>query len=294
MMYPILCKVRFESLHQLLHDRRLLTHLLTSFVANWLVCPALMTGLAWAFLPDRPDLRNGVIVVGLARCIAMVLVWVDLAGGDGAYCAVLVAANSLLQVLLFAPLAVFFLRVVSRSSVGAPNGSAALGYATVATSVAVFLGVPLAAAVLTRLLLRPLVGERAFQTRFLRPVAPLSLLALLFTVVVLFAGQGAAIVRQVTSVLRVLPPLVVYFAVVFAGTLAVCRRMGFGYGMACTQSFTAASNNFELAIAVVVSVYGIESEAALAATVGPLVEVPVLVGLVYVMKWAKARWKWAD
>ncbi|KAI9682346.1 MAG: hypothetical protein M1817_000400 [Caeruleum heppii] len=239
MMYPILCKVRYETLHLVLRSRALWTHLLMSFVLNWILAPLLMVGLAWAFLPDRPDLREGLIFVGIARCIAMVLIWTDLAGGDGDYCAVLVAFNSILQIVLFAPLAVFYVQIVSRAS-----GRVKVDYGTVATSVAVFL--------------------------------------------------GARVVSQITSVLRVAAPLIVYFALVFSFTILLCRKFGFGYRVSCTQSFTAASNNFELAIAVTVAVYGAGSDQALASTVGPLIEVPVLVGLVYVMKWCKRRWGWAS
>ncbi|MCJ1436866.1 hypothetical protein MMC27_006248 [Xylographa pallens] len=289
MMYPILCKVRFETLHILLRSRTLWTHLLLSFVVNWILCPLLMTGLAWAFLPDRPDLRQGLIFVGIARCIAMVLIWTDLAGGDGDYCAVLVAFNSVLQIVLFAPLAIFYVKIVSRD-----GGAVAVSYATVARSVAVFLGIPLAAAIVTRVGLRRALGERNYQLWFIRLVAPWSLIGLIFTIVVLFASQGQHVVTQITSVLRVCAPLVVYFAIVFSAMVVCCRTLGFGYRVSCTQSFTAASNNFELAIAVVVAVYGVGSGQALASTVGPLIEVPVLVSLVYVMKWARRRWGWVD
>ncbi|MCJ1388685.1 hypothetical protein MMC18_001534 [Xylographa bjoerkii] len=289
MMYPILCKVRFETLHILLRSRTLWTHLLLSFVVNWILCPLLMTGLAWAFLPDRPDLRQGLIFVGIARCIAMVLIWTDLAGGDGDYCAVLVAFNSVLQIVLFAPLAIFYVKIVSRD-----ESAVDVSYATVARSVAVFLGIPLAAAILTRVGLRRALGERNYQLWFIRLVAPWSLIGLIFTIVVLFASQGQHVVTQITSVLRVCAPLVVYFAIVFSAVVFFCRKFGFGYKVSCTQSFTAASNNFELAIAVVVAVYGVGSGQALASTVGPLIEVPVLVSLVYVMKWARRRWRWVD
>ena len=289
MMYPILCKVRFETLHLLLRSRSLWTHLFISFIVNWIICPLLMTALAWAFLPDREDLRQGLIFVGIARCIAMVLIWTDLAGGDGDYCAVLVAFNSILQIVLFAPLAVFYIKVVSHA-----NSTVEVDYSTVARSVAVFLGIPLGAAIVTRVGLRRLVGERNYQMWFIRIIAPLSLVGLIFTIIVLFASQGAHVVTQITSVLRVCAPLVVYFAIVFTATMVFCRKFGFGYKVSCTQSFTAASNNFELAIAVVVAVYGVSSGQALASTVGPLIEVPVLVSLVYVMKWFKKRWAWAD
>ncbi|EON69009.1 arsenical-resistance protein [Coniosporium apollinis CBS 100218] len=289
MMYPILCKVRYETLHLLLSHRALWIQIAFSFVLNWIIAPLLMVGLAWAFLPDRQDLREGLIFVGIARCIAMVLIWTDLAGGDGDYCAVLVAFNSILQIVLFAPFAVFYIRIVSRSS-NAVNVS----YSKVATSVAVFLGIPLGAAVITRLVLRRLLGERRYQLHFLRYIGPLSLIGLIYTIIVLFASQGAHVVSQITSVLRVCAPLVVYFLLVFSATVYACWKFGFGYRVSCTQSFTAASNNFELAIAVVVAVYGAGSGQALASTVGPLIEVPVLVGLVYVLKFVKRRWGWKD
>ncbi len=288
MMYPILCKVRYETLHLLLKERSLWVQIGFSFVLNWIFAPLLMCGLAWAFLPDRPDLREGLIFVGIARCIAMVLIWTDLAKGDGDYCAVLVAFNSILQIVLVAPLALFYIRIVSHEN------SANVSYPLVAQSVAVFLGIPLAAAVVTRLCLRSLLGERRYQLYFIRFVAPWSLIGLIFTIIVLFASQGRHVVSQITSVLRVCAPLIVYFAIVFTVTVMLCRRFGFGYKVSCTQSFTAASNNFELAIAVVVAVYGVGSGQALASTVGPLIEVPVLVSLVYVMKWFKKRWNWAD
>jgi ACR3 family arsenite transporter len=262
-----------------------------------------MVSLAWAFLPDRPELREGLIFVGIARCIAMVLIWNDLAKGDGDYCAVLVAFNSILQIILYAPFAIFYIKVVSHS-----HNELAVSYSKVATSVAVFLGkylnatisfsiltatgIPLGAAILTRFTLRPLLGPENYQSRFLRYIGPLSLIGLLYTIIVLFGSQGAHVVNQITSVLRVCAPLVVYFFTIFAFTILLCKRLGFGYRSSCTQGFTAASNNFELAIAVVVAVYGAGSGQALAATVGPLIEVPVLVSLVYVLKWIKRRWGW--
>jgi ACR3 family arsenite transporter len=287
MMYPILCKIRFEKLHLLFSQRALWVQLLISLVLNWIVAPLLMLGLAWAFLPDRPDLREGLIFVGIARCIAMVLIWTDLAGGDGEYCAVLVAVNSVLQIVLFAPLAIFYVQVVSHGD------KTDVGYATVAQSVGVFLGIPLGAAVLTRAVLFRLLGEATYQRRFIRYIAPFSLIGLLYTIVVLFASQGAHVVRQITDVLRVCAPLLVYFLIIFTATIAFCYKMGFNYRLSCVQGFTAASNNFELAIAVVVAVYGASSGQALASTVGPLIEVPVLVALVYVLQWMRKRWQWA-
>jgi ACR3 family arsenite transporter len=288
MMYPILCKVRYETLHLLLSHRALWIQILISFVLNWIIAPLFMVALAWAFLPDRQDLREGLIFVGIARCIAMVLIWTDLAGGDGDYCAVLVAFNSILQIVLFAPFAVFYIQIVSH------GGKTHVSYEGVSQSVGVFLGIPLGAAVVTRLVLIKLLGEDTYQRRFIRYIAPWSLIGLLYTIIVLFASQGAHVVRQITDVLRVCAPLIVYFLVIFTGTVWFCRKMGFGYKISCTQSFTAASNNFELAIAVVVAVYGAGSGQALASTVGPLIEVPVLVGLVYVLRFIQRRWAWRD
>jgi len=288
MMYPILCKVRYETLPLLLTHQAMWKQIAFSLVVNWIIAPLFMVGLAWAFLPDREDLRTGLIYVGIARCIAMVLIWNDLAKGDAEYCAVLVAVNSILQIVLFAPLAIFYVRVISRVD----DDDSKLSYALVARSVAVFLGIPLGAAMLTRLVLRPILGPEKYITHFTRFISPLSLIGLIYTIIVLFASQGAHVVRQITSVLRVAAPLVVYFAVIFTCTVLVCYKFGFGYKSSCTQSFTAASNNFELAIAVAVAVYGADSGEALASTVGPLIEVPVLVALVYVMKFVKKRWAW--
>ncbi|KAK1835568.1 sodium bile acid symporter family-domain-containing protein [Podospora conica] len=288
MMYPILCKVQYETLHLIFRQRQIWTQLLFSVLINWIAAPLLMLALAWAFLPDEPDLRQGLILVGIARCIAMVLIWNNLAGGHGDYCAILVAVNSLLQIVLFAPLSLLFLRVLAPASDPAVRN---ITYSTVATSVAVFLGIPLGAAMLTRLLLLR-VAPSFFHGAFLRFVAPWSLIGLLFTILVLFASQGEQVVHQVVAVVRVAAPLVVYFAVVFVATLAAARRLGFAYGFAVTQSFTAASNNFELAIAVAVAAFGADSDQALAATVGPLIEVPVLLGLVYGVRWWARRRRW--
>ncbi|KAF7188484.1 Arsenical-resistance protein Acr3 [Pseudocercospora fuligena] len=294
MMYPILCKVRYETLHLLLKERMLWKQIGISFFLNWIIAPLFMTGLAWAFLPDRQELRDGLIFVGVARCIAMVLIWTDLAGGDGDYCAVLVAFNSNLQIVLFAPMAVFYVTVVSHDPAPGTNDSGSDLYSDVATSVAAYLGIPLGAAVITRLVLRRILGERNYQLYFIRFIAPWSLIGLLYTIVVLFGSQGLHVVQQITSVLRVCAPLVVYFLVIFPLTAWMMWKSGFGYKVSSTQSFTAASNNFELAIAVVVSVYGAGSQEALAATVGPLIEVPVLIALVYVIKWCRKHWQWKD
>lgn len=218
---------------------------------------------------------------------SQVLIWTGLAGGDTEYCAILVAINSLLQIVLYAPLAIFFLKTISHS-----NSAITPSYATIATSVAVFLGIPLAAAILTRVALRKLISPDWFDRVFLRYAAPWSLVGLLYTIAVLFASQGQRVVHQIVSVVRVAAPLIVYFVVIFTFTLWITHRLGYGYKLAATQSFTAASNNFELAIAVAVATFGADSDQALAATVGPLVEVPVLLGLVYVVRWVGRRGNW--
>lgn len=222
----------------------------------------------------------------------MVLIWTGLAGGDNEYCAILVAINSLLQIIFFAPLAVLFIAVMNPQD--SSSGRVSVSYSTVATSVAVFLGIPLAAAILTRFAVRKLAGPRWYDAVFIKWIAPWSLIGLLFTILILFASQGHRVVHQIVSVVRVAAPLVMYFAIVFFLTLWITHRLGFGYKLAATQSFTAASNNFELAIAVAVATFGADSDQALAATVGPLIEVPVLLGLVYVVKWIGARWGWED
>ncbi|KND93449.1 Arsenical-resistance protein Acr3 [Tolypocladium ophioglossoides CBS 100239] len=291
MMYPILCNVRYEALHVILRQKALWKQIGFSIFVNWIIAPFSMLALAWAFLPDEPDLRAGLILVGLCRCIAMVLIWNGLAGGDAEYCAILVAVNSVLQMVLFAPMAVFFISVISH------NGSdniRKLSYSVVATSVGVFLGIPLAAAVVTRLGLRNMASPEWYERVFVRFASPWSLIGLLYTIIVLFAAQGKHVVRQIVSVVRVAAPMIVYFIVIFFATLCVTRRLGFGYRLGCTQSFTAASNNFELAIAVAVATFGPNSDEALATSVGPLIEVPVLLALVYLVKWLGNRWRWRE
>ncbi|KAI5272087.1 arsenical-resistance protein ACR3 [Aureobasidium subglaciale] len=288
MMYPILCKVKYETLHLVFKTKQLWIQIGFSIVMNWIVAPFLMLALSWAFLPDKSGLREGLILVGLARCIAMVLIWTGLAGGDNEYCAILVAVNSILQIVLYAPLAIFFINVISHSQSGITPS-----YSTIATSVAAFLGIPLGAAIITRFALKYTIKGDWYERIFLKWVAPWSLIGLLYTITVLFASQGRRVVHQIVSVVRVAAPLIVYFFVVFSFTLWVTHRLGFGYKLASTQSFTAASNNFELAIAVAVATYGADSDQALASTVGPLIEVPVLLGLVYIVKWIGNKRRWA-
>ncbi|GAA5980084.1 hypothetical protein JCM5350_001757 [Sporobolomyces pararoseus] len=289
MMVPILARVSPEALVALFRQKGLWKHILFSFVANWIILPLFMFCLAWAFLPDKEDLREGLILVGIARCIAMVLVWTDIAGGDLDYCAVLVAFNSLLQIVLFAPLSIFYIHVLS---VHQEIGENRVQYATVAKSVAVFLGIPLAAAMALRGFFMILRLKSFYQNKFLPAIAPLSLLSLLFAIIIIFAGQGKQVVSSITNVLRIVPPLLIYFVVAFFLTLWGGKRYGASYQRSTVHAFTNASNNFELAIAVAISSYGANSDQALAATVGPLVEVPVLVTLAYLLVWYRKRTKW--
>jgi arsenite transporter len=228
------------------------------------------------------------------------LVWNELAGGDGDYCAILVAFNSILQMILYAPFAIFYINVLDPSR----PFTVSVSYSVVAQSVAVFLGIgglfkakrlgiPLAAAIFTRLILIKLLGPKRYQRNFIEWISPLSLVGLLFTIIILFAAQGRNVVNQIVLVVRVAAPLIVYFAVIFLTTLFICRRLKFKYEFVSVQSFTAASNNFELAIAVAIATFGPNSNQALAATVGPLIEVPVLLGLVYLMKYIRTKWTWA-
>uniref|UniRef100_A0A383W304 Arsenical-resistance protein n=1 Tax=Tetradesmus obliquus TaxID=3088 RepID=A0A383W304_TETOB len=281
MMWPVLTKVRYELLGSLLTSKGALKQFGLSFVLNWVLGPALMTALAWACLPDLPGFRNGVIMVGLARCIAMVLIWNELARGSAELCAVMVAFNSVLQIVLYAPLSLFYLQVVS--------GGAAVhvGFWPVAKSVLLFLGIPLVAGVLLRYGLIAVKSREWLDKRFMPWFGPCALLGLLYTIVVMFASQD--IISQIGNVARVAVPMLVYFMVMFFASFALSHWCKMSYESAVTQAFTAASNNFELAIAVAVGVFGINSQEALAATVGPLIEVPVLLGLVYVALWLKPR-----
>ncbi|RUS29499.1 sodium bile acid symporter family-domain-containing protein [Jimgerdemannia flammicorona] len=292
MMYPIMCKVQYEMLSRILTSRQIWIQLAFSLFVNWIVGPLIMTALAWAALPDLPTYRTGVVLVGLARCIAMVLIWNHLAGGDENYCAILVAVNSVLQIILYSFFAELYLDVVP-GWFGAPAAAtSAISIWTVARSVLIFLGIPLAAAIITRFSLRAAMGHEWYTTVFLPYFGPTSLLGLLFTVLVMFAMQGHHVIDNIGQVFRVAVPLLVYFAIMFSFTLLACRQMRFTYEEAVVQAFTGASNNFELAIAVAVGIYGIKSDQALAAVVGPLIEVPVLLGLVYVTLWLRKRLSW--
>ncbi|MGZ6804944.1 MAG: ACR3 family arsenite efflux transporter, partial [Nocardioidaceae bacterium] len=277
MMYPVLAKVRYTELGTVTGDHRLLV---STLVLNWLVGPALMFALAWLMLPDLPEYRTGLIVVGLARCIAMVLIWNDLSGGDREAAAVLVAMNSLFQIVAFAGLGWFYLSVLP-GWLGLGQTALEVSAWSIARSVLVFLGVPLLAGYLTRTLGEARRGRAWYEQVLLPRIGPVALYGLLFTVVVLFALQGDTITRRPWDVARIALPLLAYFTLVFSGSFLLGRRVGLGYPRTATLAFTAAGNNFELAIAVCISVFGVTSGQALAGVVGPLIEVPVLVGLVY-------------
>lgn len=278
MMYPVLAKVRYDRLDTVTGDRRMLV---ASLVLNWVVGPALMFALAWTFLPDLPAYRTGLIVVGLARCIAMVIIWNDLACGDREAAAVLVALNSVFQVVAFAGLGWFYLSVLP-GWLGLDQASLDVSPWQIAASVLVFLGIPLLAGYLTRLLGERRWGRERYEREFLPRVGPFALYGLLCTIVVLFALQGRQITDRPLDVARIALPLLAYFGLMWGGGYLLGRALGMGYARTTTLAFTAAGNNFELAIAVAIATFGVTSGQALAGIVGPLIEVPVLIGLVYV------------
>jgi ACR3 family arsenite transporter len=285
MMYPVLAKVRYETIGRHARDTRLLG---TSLVLNWVLGPLVMLGLAWAFLPDMPEYRNGLVLIGLARCIAMVLIWNSLACGSGELAAVLVALNSVFQILTYSVLGHLFLNVIP-GWFGADTAALQASMGDIARSVGIFLGVPLVAGYLTRKLLVGAKGLAWYDGTFMPKFGPTALLGLLYTTVLMFAMQGHRLLALPLDVLRISLPLVVYFGVMFGLAFWLSRRLGFDYEATASLSFTAAGNNFELAIAVAIATFGIGSGEALAAVVGPLIEVPALVGLVYVSLWARRR-----
>ena len=286
MMYPVLAKVRYGELDRVTADRPLLV---SSIVLNWVVGPALMFALAWIFLADLPEYRTGLIIVGLARCIAMVLVWNELACGDREAAAVLVALNSVFQIVAFSALAWFYLDLLPGWLGLGAGDTVDVSPWDIAASVLVFLGIPLLAGYLTRRIGEAKRGRAWYEETFLPRIGPVALYGLLFTIVVLFALQGEAILAEPFDVVRIALPLLAYFAIMWTGSFALGMRLRMPYPRTATLAFTAAGNNFELAIAVSIGAFGVASGEALAGTVGPLIEVPALVALVYVSLWARRR-----
>lgn len=290
MMYPVLAKVKYGKIDEALADRR---SMVLSLLLNWVVGPALMFALAWLLLPDLPEYRTGLIIVGLARCIAMVLIWNDLASGNRELAAVLVALNSLFQIAAYSVLGWFYLDLLP-GWLGLDTADLDVTMWEIAKVVLIFLGIPLAAGFITRVIGERRKGVEWYEERLLPRLGPVALYGLLFTILVLFALQGDKITNEPWDVARIAVPLLCYFAIMWIGTFIAGLRLGLPYENNAAVAFTAAGNNFELGIAVAIGVFGVTSGEALAGVVGPLIEVPVLVGLVYVALWARRRFYRVD
>ena len=281
MMYPVLAKVKYGKIPEIAGNWQMSG---TSLILNWVIGPALMFTLAWLLLPDHPEYRTGLIIVGLARCIAMVLIWNMLACGDNEYAAVLVALNSVFQIVMYTVLGYFYLTIVPKW-LGEDSVALNVSMWSIAKSVLIFLGIPLLAGFLTRYSLAKKKGDEWYENQFIPKLAPTAIVGLLFTIVMMFSLKGEVILNRPADVVRIAIPLLFYFFIMFGLSFFVSYLLKFPYPATATISFTAAGNNFELAIAVSISVFGLASKEALAAVVGPLIEVPVLIGLVYVSLW---------
>ena len=290
MMYPVLARVKYEEMGHLAGDRRMLW---LSLFMNWLVGPLLMFALAWIFLADYPEFRTGLIVIGLARCIAMVLIWNDLACGDREAGALLVAINSIFQILAYALLGTFYLAILP-GWLGLDTQDVAFSTWGITKAVLIFLGIPLLLGFLTRQIGVSRKGRDWYDNTFAPKIAPIALYGLLFTIVILFALQGNAITSDPLSVVLIAIPLMIYFALMWFAAMWASHAIGLSYARSATVAFTSAGNNFELAIAVSIGVWGVTSGQALTGVIGPLIEVPALVALVYVSLWLRRKWKWKE
>ncbi|HNW31614.1 MAG TPA: ACR3 family arsenite efflux transporter [Caldisericia bacterium] len=290
MMYPVLTKVKYETIPGLASNKKMFSY---SIILNWIIGPALMFGLAWLMLPDMPEYRAGIILVGLARCIAMVLVWNMLAKGSSEIAAILVALNSVFQIFMYSVLGFFYLELLP-GWLGLSQTQIQISMWQIAKSVLIYLGIPLLAGYLTRKILIQKKGEAWFEKRFLPKLSPTALMALLYTIILMFSMQGEKIVSLPLDVFRIALPLLCYFLLMWFGAFFGAKALRFNYSESASVAFTAAGNNFELAIAVSAGIFGIASGQSLAAVVGPLIEVPVLVSLVYVSLWAQKFFQKAD